>query len=92
MGPGYLSLVQAAQREVALLNSRPLSPPTKEDERLWRIRPYVGGGGVDAGMHEAIIAWRLMVARAERNSRINGTEICDGVIPGRSPRKEIGSH
>ncbi|KAJ7506701.1 hypothetical protein B0H11DRAFT_2219387 [Mycena galericulata] len=80
-----LSSVQRALRHVAAINSGVLTPPTEEDTVLWRLRPYLGGGGVDRDMHIIITAWRVELDQAMREARINGSGLRDGVILGKYP-------
>ncbi|KAJ7503650.1 hypothetical protein B0H11DRAFT_2222278 [Mycena galericulata] len=78
-----LSSVQRALRHVAALNSGVLTPPTEEDATLWRLRPYLGGGGVDRDMHIVITAWRVELDGAMREVRISGGGMSDGAIMGK---------
>ncbi|KAJ7440334.1 hypothetical protein B0H11DRAFT_2253099 [Mycena galericulata] len=70
----FLSPVQVAILQVAARNSGPLAMPTEEDAAAWRMRPYLGGGGVDEDMHRAITVWRLGVCKAHRRARMHGYE------------------
>ncbi|KAJ7500541.1 hypothetical protein B0H11DRAFT_2225532 [Mycena galericulata] len=66
------SSVQLALMQVAALNSGGLTPPTEEDAAQWRLRPYLGGGGVDRDMHVVIAVWRLEVDQKNEPGMIMG--------------------
>ncbi|KAJ7439021.1 hypothetical protein B0H11DRAFT_1934798 [Mycena galericulata] len=77
-----LSPAQATLMQIVRRNATPLTPPTEEEAAAWRLRPYVGGGGVDADRHWVIVSWRAAIIKAHRAARIYGYEIRDGVVVG----------